>query len=219
MSVRLVKSSYSNNPFVGLFCRASDSMALLPRAAPAKFAQDVREALGVGVHHLLINQSNLLGIYCVLNSNGVVVPSFAEEADLRLLRSLGLNVCVLPRLSPGNNLLSNDYGAWASPRMPRSEVAAVAECLGVEVFTHRFSVSALAASTAVTNKGFFSSSELTDTELRQLEKIFKVKGGAGTTNTGVPYNSFAIVANSRGGVIGSATSGFETQRVFEALGG
>jgi translation initiation factor 6 len=202
-----------------MFCRASDSLALIPKAAPSKFTAAMHEALGVPMHHLLINESNLLGIYCVLNSNGVVIPSFAEDAEVKFLKSLGLNVCTLNRLSPGNNLLANDYGAWVSPRVHPIQVTQISDCLGVEVTCQRMSVSALAASTMVTNAGLFSSSELPETELKQLEKIFKVKGGVGTTNNGVPYNSFALAANSNGALVGAASSGFETQRVFEALGG
>ncbi len=217
--LRLVKSAYQNNSFIGLFSCASDRMVLVAPSASPRFMQDATDALGVPIVRVFVNQSNLLGIYCVINSNGVVLPSFAEDAEKKILRSHELNVVTLRNVSPGNNILANDTAAWVSPRVPVEERKSIADALGVEVFTHRFSLPSLASSTVVTNKGLFSSNELTDTELAQLERMFKVKGTLGTTNLGVTFNALGLIANSHGGLVGMQSSGFEVQQVFEALSG
>lgn len=215
--MQLVKSAYFNNSFVGLFSRASDSLAFAPLQAPSKFIDAMTTALKVPIHQLLVNQSNLLGLCCAMNSNGMVIQSSAEAPEVKQIRALGLNVCVMDHQSPGINLLANDKGAWASPRVPPHSLIKIQDALGVEVYSMPFSIPALASSTVVTNGGFFSSSELTGTEVKQLEKIFRVKGGVGTTNTGVPFNALGMIANSKGAIVGHDSSGFEVQRIYEAL--
>ena len=168
---------------------------------------------------LFINSSPLLGLFAAMNSNGVVLPSFADEDEKKQLRQAGLNVHTLERLSPGNNLVVNDKGGLAGEKVPRLELGKLSDCLGVEVQQMRFGDFPLAPSTVVTNKGLLAYNELTELELKRLETLFGVRGANGTSNMGVYFNSLGVVANSRGALIGSKTSGFESQKIFEALGG
>lgn len=215
--MHLSKSAYSNNSFIGLFVKASDSVALAPNQAHPKFISVLSQTLSVPVKTLSLNQSNLIGLSCVMNSSGLVVQSPVDKDEKKLLESIGLPVCMVEGISPSMNILANDFGCWISPRVSTHTAQKISKALNVKVNTQPFSIPALASCTVVTNKGFLTTSELTETEIKQMEKIFNVKGGNGTCNLGVPFNSLGVVANSKGALVGYDTSGFEIQRISQAL--
>jgi len=217
--VKFHKAAYFNNPFIGLYLRASDRLVLCPPTISSKLLEQLEDALAVPVLKLFINSSPLLGLFSAMNSNGVVLPSFADGDEKKALRMAGLNVCTMERLSPGNNLVANDRAAVAAARVSRTDLRKLSDCLGVEVHHPRFADFPLATSTVVTNKGLLAYNELTGLELKKLEAIFGVKGANCTCNMGVYFNSLGVVANSNGAIVGSQTSGFEMQRIYEALGG
>lgn len=216
---KLVKTSFYNNPFIGLYLRASDKLVLCPPTASEKLVLQARESLAVEPIELFVNNSPLLGVFTAVNSNGVVLPSFAENNEAKKLKRLGLNVCFLEKLAPGNNILVNDHAALASEKVSKQELRMLRDCFGVEVLQQRFAGFPLASTTVVTNKGLLAYNEITALELKKLEKTFSVRGASGTSNMGVVFNSLGVIANSKGALVGMRTSGFEAQRIFEALFG
>lgn len=215
----MLKASFYNNPFIGLYLRASDELVAVPKNIPSKTLEAAQAALGARIFHASISQSNLLGIFSVMNSSGALLSSLAEPAEAALFKQQGLNIDFLEPLSPGNNVAANDKAALASHHLSKHELKRVEDCLGVEVFQHRFATPSIITSLAVTNKGFVAHNDLTETELKILEKIFGVHGMQATVNGGTVFNGIGLVANSRGALVGEATSGFEVQRIYEALFG
>lgn len=215
----LLKGSFYNNPYVGLFLRASDKLVAVPRSIPEKTLESVQSALRVPVFNASISQSNLLGIFSVMNSTGAVLSSLAEKQEALEFKKQGLNVAFLEPFSPGNNVAANDKAALASHHLSKPDLKRIGDCLGVEVFQHRFAAPSIITSIAVTNRGFVAHNDLTDTELKLLEKIFKVRGMQATVNGGTVFSSLGLVANSNGALAGEASTGFEVQRIFEALFG
>ena len=69
-----------------------------------------------------------------------------------------------------------------------------------------------------TEKGAIFSPNLSDVDIKSLEKQFGFEIGLGTVNMGNPFVSSGIIANSNGAIIGSASSGYEMSRIFESLG-
>ncbi len=222
MTYRIAKAGYYKNPFIGLYIRTNDRHTLMAKNAPEKIHSAVKNALGTETVELFINQSPLVGLFCVLNSNGCILAADAEKAEKSAIKKLGYNVHALKSsLTPGNSILVNDKSCLASPQLPRLEAKEVADCLGVEVFQHKLSgISTIGATNVATNNGLLAYNDVTDVEFKHMLKIMQVPGGSnGTTNNGVVYNSFGLVANSRGALVGELTTGFETQRVYEALSG
>lgn len=218
----ILKASVHKNPFIGLYMRTNNEITLVPKTVPATVAKAAEEALGTKLVHASISQSNLLGIFCALNSNGCAIPAFTEEAEIRAIRDTGLNVALVSsHYSCGNNILCNDKAALVNPAVPKSEVKLIADALGVEAFTHETltRVPTVGAINVVTNKGLLAYNEVPEVELRKLERLFGVKGQIGTCNMGVPFNGMGIIANDKGALVGDSTSGFEIQRVYEALFG
>ena len=173
------------------------------------------------VLRLMIDESPYLGLFLALNSNGCVLPKLASDSEIKALKKAGLNVCVLDSpFSPGNTILCNDYAALLSKHMPKEDAARVSDALGVEVLQQEFGgVPAFASTSVATNSGLYTYNELTSVEVAHLKTLFKVHAMIGTTNLGVPFNGLSLIANSKGGVVGSKSTGVETQRVYEALSG
>jgi len=219
LSFRIEKTSFFRNPFVGLFLRTNNKTALLPKNAPSKLEAQAERVLHAAVVRLFVDQSHLIGVFTALNDNGCVVQDFPEKQGRELLKKAGLNVCVLKNYSPGSNVLCNNKACLVNPDIPVAEARKIGDCLGVEVFRQKIGVKTVGAANVVTSSGLLAHNETTDVELKYLEKIFGVKGLGGTSNFGQAFNGFGVVANDRGALVGEFTTGVETQRIFEALGG
>jgi len=216
------RAAIDGNPFIGMFARCSDRFALIPRAAPEKFAAKCRGALGVDVLEAGVAGSNLIGLFSAMNSNGLVLTGLAYREEAReLKRGLGMNVAMLKGklTAVGNDVLANDRAALVDPAMSAADARAVGDCLGVEVLKRDIAGLATVGSAAVvTNRGLLVHGEVDDEEMEELEGIFGVKGSSGTANMGIPYVGLCVVANSNGYIFGERTSGFELARIDEALG-
>jgi len=176
------------------------------------------DALGAEPVRLFVDQSPLVGILTAMNSNGVVLPQFAEKEEQEILKKKGLNVVRLACFAPGNNILANDRAALVSPAVPTRDARRIGECLGVEVFQDPIAgFSTVGSLNVVTNKGVFACNEASEEELKQLEKLFKASAGKGTANLGSPCNGLSLTANSKGAAVGELTTGFEIQRLYQAL--
>lgn len=218
--MRIERASFYKNPFIGLFLKANEKTAIAPPHASPKIIEQLKDVLGVEVHQFLINQSALLGLYSVMNSKGVVLPTLAKEAEEKAFLKMGYNVCKIPDAfsAASNNVLANDHACLVNPGIPQKTIQDIRDCLDVEVHKGKIAgISTVGAINVVTNKGLLAFNDCSDNDLQYLEKLFKVKGSRATANLGVPFNSINLVANSKGVIVGESTTGFEIQRIYEAL--
>ena len=130
-----------------------------------------------------------------------------------------MNVILLNRYSPGNNILCNNKACLVNPEIPATEAKKIGDCLGVEVFRQKIGIRTSGSANVVTDKGLLAFNETSEVEMKYLEKIFGIKGIVTTTNFGNPFNGFAVVANAKGALVGETSTGVEVQRIFEALSG
>ncbi|MEK6843531.1 MAG: translation initiation factor IF-6 [Candidatus Micrarchaeota archaeon] len=218
---QIKKLSFYKNPFIGLFIKASEKLALIPKNIHEKNIPEIEETLQVRAIPVFFCQSPTLGIFSAFNSNGIVVSALAEKHELKPLKDEGLNVCYLDeRYSPGNNILTNDKAALVNPSIPKLEIKKIADCLGVEVSNHPLANLPTVGSTNIaTNSGLLANSEISDVELKMMERILQVRGIKGTVNLGSFANAYGVVANSKGAIVGESTSGAEMQKIYESLFG
>lgn len=214
----IARTSVYKNPFIGLFMRASDRLAIISKSAPQKNVTLLEETLKVRALPLFISQSPLVGLFSAMNSTGIVLSEDAEEHEKHLLKREGLNLLALRAFTPGNNILCNDRVALLNPAIPYHDAKKIGDCLGVEVvqqpITRRGVVGAL---NSVTNNGLFAYNEITEVEFKRMQQIFGVQGARGTCNMGSTCNALGVVANSNGALVGDTTSGFEVQRIYSAF--
>jgi len=219
--MHVARAAFEGNPFVGIFAKTNDCLTLVPKAATERFKSSCSEVLRTRVITASIANSDLLGMFSAMNSNGIVLPSLAYESEVRILREAGLNVMVVNerRTALGNNVLVNDSACMVNPEIGNESARCIGDCLGVEVVKGTIGgYKTVGFAAVVTNKGVLTRTNVTDEEFSSIEKLFKVKGSVGTANMGVPFVGLCMFANGNGVVVGETTSGFELNRIDEALG-
>lgn len=214
------RTTYDGNPFLGLYARASDRMAIVPPGAPPKFLHGMK-ALGVPLHPASVDGSPYVGLYLALNSRAIIAPPFLGDEEKKVLGRTGLPVAILPDThfsAVANNIACNDHGALVNPDLPPEMVQWVEKTLGVPVLAMAVAgYKTVGSAVVATNKGWLAHNRMSDEEAAALDKVFGVKGRNGTLNGGTPFVGLGAVANSRGALLGEATSGFEESRLGEAL--
>lgn len=206
---------------------ASEDFALVPVDAPEKLEQALKRNLGVEVLRASVGLSSLLGVFCVVNSKGVLFGNAAREEEVARLKEALRDRVVVEVLEGvrenalGNLILANDRGALVSPLLPKEAVQVVSDVLDVEVVQARLGGSNLVGALGVaTNKGVLLSPIVKDEEVDFAISVLKTaKGGVGTVNKGNIFVRSGIVANGKGALVGFETTGVELMRIQSVLVG
>ncbi|MBD3261346.1 MAG: translation initiation factor IF-6 [Candidatus Altiarchaeales archaeon] len=211
-----VKQSIEGEDFVGLFGVACDRYAVLSSA----FREN--EVLSVPTHKTSIYGTGLLGMFCVGNTRGFLVPYFVSDTELSgLIDFLGPLGVEVNRVSDkftalGNLICCNDTAAIVSPLL--NDFEKIEETLNVNVVSMDLAgLKEVGACIYPTNKGFLAHPDL-ENQLPKLSEILGVSGKTGTVNFGVPYVSSGLLANTNSFLTGHKTSGIELGVIDQALG-
>ena len=211
-------SNYNGVEFIGVYAVANEAMAVLPMDSDDRFQEDISTALDLECHKGTIASTNLIGSLVAMNSYGVAVNSFATDTEISVFSKLQiarlddrLNAC-------GNNILVSDRGCLVNPEMNDKTVHILEEVFNVEVVRGTVAGQNTVGSVCkVTNKGLICHPASSAADLKLLRDLFKVEPKITTLNYGSPYVGASIVANSKGGVVGSRSTPIEQGRVEEAL--
>jgi len=208
---------------VGLFAMATDELCIVPPQLKPRQKRLIEEALRVKVIPTTLASSFLIAPMVAGNSNGLVVSMMALDEEVEAIKKKAgdLNVLVLESkyTAVGNLILVNDKAALVSALFKKREASKIEDALGVEVVRGRIMGRPYVGSLAVvTNEGGLVHVEVSEEEERRLSELFKVDFMPGTVNDGVPFVRSGIIANSRGAVIGSVTTGPELMNISRALG-
>jgi len=217
----MIKTTYFGNPWIGMFIKTNDEFTMLPIDSMKKLEMAVQEALETEIIKVGISDSNLLGIYLAMNSNGIILPNVIAQEEIDKIKKSGLNVYVSKdsQNANGNNIAANDKAGIVNPHLDKREVKKMEDALGVELVPMMIAGhSTVGSSCIATNNGFLAHFKTSSKEMEQLKEILKVPGNKGTINTGTGYVSYGVVVNSHGYIAGEATTAFELGRVEEALG-
>jgi translation initiation factor 6 len=206
---------------VGVFIATNNSVTIIPPDAPEKIDDVVRNTLGTSVARFTVARSPLLGIFTVLNDNGVLLPPLVLEEEVKLFKSLGLNVEIVNTkyTAISNLVLAGNRVALVSPLLEPGARRAVADALGVEVVVDTIAGNPLVGALAVLNsRGVLVAPEATDEDLKKLSEYFKARVDVGTVNKGRSFLRGGIVVNDRGALVGDETAGPELMRLQQVLG-
>lgn len=217
------KITVYGNPFIGIYARTNENFTLVGRTVSDKFIKYTGR-LGTEAMSVTIGDSELVGIYSIANSKGILLSAVASDEELaHIKRIAGSNVNV-ERLDSkftaiGNNIATNDHGTLVNPRIPDGDVRKIKDVLDTEAV--KFSIGnfeTVGSMVLATNNGFISHPGADEEKLKQIESVLKVKGGIGTANGGVPFVPLAVIANTKGFIVGETTTGYELHRISECLG-
>ena len=206
---------------VGVYSLATDRMVIVPPQIPESKARKLGEELKVKAIRTTLGKSVLVGALACANSNGIILPHFAGEEEIRAIKSaLDVNITVMEtkKTAYGNLVLANDHGAIIDPRLKGGIVKKIENTLGVEAAPAEIAgllyVGSLAA---ITNKGVLAHPMLKEEEQKVLGDVLKVHVDVGTVNSGIPYVATGIIGNKHGAVVGSITTGPELFIIGQAL--
>jgi len=217
----MIRTSYFGNPWIGMFIKTNDSVTFLPPDSMNKLEDALSASLKTELIKVSVADSNLLGIYLAMNSNGVVLPNVIRDSEAELIRKCGLNVHVSKEKhnAHGNNIAVNDKGGIVNPDVDGAERKAMEDALGVELVPMKVAgFSTVGSSCITTNNGFLAHFKADDDEMKGLRDALKVGGSKGTANTGTGFVSYGMIVNSKGYIAGENTTAFELGRLEEAMG-
>ena len=208
---------------IGLFAVPTEDICLVPPRLKLRQKRLIQEVLEVKVIPTTLAGSILLSTMAAGNSNGLILSRMVLDEEVeKIRRSAGdINIGVLESkyTAVGNLILANDKAALISSILPRKAEKLVQDVLGVEVVKGRIANRSYVGSLAiVTNEGGLVYAGVSEDEERWLSEIFKVTILPGTVNDGVKFVRSGIIANSKGAVIGSVTTGPEMMTISRALG-
>ena len=212
---------FNDNPNVGVFCRANDSVAFVQKGLLKRIKEKIVETLEIKLVELGIADASIVGSLLAINSKGAVVNDFADIDAIKLNKDQGFKVCVISDKinAAGNDVLVNDYGCLVHPNLMDETIKDIKKTLGVPVKRGTIaSLNTVGMAAVVTNKGCLCHPKVTGEEKHVLEKVFGVEVMIGTVNHGSPVIGSGLVANTKGAIIGNLTTGIEMGRIEEALG-
>jgi translation initiation factor 6 len=208
---------------IGLYVFVNDKFALIGKEIPDKVEEQIKEVFKVPVHRINLAGTSLIGVFVAGNNNQILIPGITFEHEREELRSLGINFKVLDTklTGLGNNIIMGDAHALVSSEYTETEVKKIGELMNVNAQKVRFNEVNVIGNLVVINskkRKALVSNDLTQEELRLIEKTFNVKATPGSVNMGSPYIKSGVVANSHGFAMGSASGGPELSNADEALG-
>jgi len=207
------------NPYIGVFCAASERLAVVHGGTEPGLAKSIGEALEVPVVTTFVAGSTVVGSLVAMNSHGAVVTNFTETDELaRLPSDLRIGRMEKRLNAAGNNILANDRAAVVHPKANRETVKMVGDVLGVEVERRQVAgVDTVGSVCLATSKGMLCHPRAGEAELRWLSEFFGVPASVTTLNYGNPYIGACAVANSKGALVGSRTTPIEMGRLEDGL--
>ncbi len=217
--MRIIQLNFYGDHNIGLFGRSSEKLCILGNVISEKDMKRVEDTLDVKVVKTTIVRTDLVGMFCCINSNGIVIPSIARKEEVDSLRLLGLDVLVLESkfTAVGNLVLCNDKGAVIGKPLEKYKDE-IERCLGVDaICTTIAGMSTVGSCGLATNNGCLLHRDAKDEELKAVENALDVKVGIGTANFGSPFVGSCAIANSSAVAVGESTTGPEMNRFMEAL--
>ncbi|MEM1787032.1 MAG: translation initiation factor IF-6 [Pyrobaculum sp.] len=206
---------------IGVFIAANNLLTFLPNDVPEKVEDVVRNTLKTTIVRFSIAKSPLLGIFLVVNDNGVLLPSLTLEEEIKIIKAMGLNVEVLNTkyTAISNLILASNRVALVSPLLEPQLRKKVGDVLGVEVVVDSIANNPLVGALAVVNsRGVLVAPEATDADLKKISEYFKTRVDVGTINKGKSFLRGGIVVNDKGALVGDETAGPELMRISQVLG-
>ena len=216
----LKKMDINGNPYIGVYCHASEEFAIVPPEFSKKMIREIEKGLDVEVIQTAIAKSSIIGVLVCSNSHGMVVTNFTEDRELKELKDR-LNILHIPDIlnAAGNNILVNDRLALVHPDFKKETIKKIQDTLDVETIKGKIAgLNTVGAAGVVTNKGLLCHPHATKRELDLLKERFHMNAIIGTANYGTPLVGACMIANTKGAIVGSTTTPIELGRIEEAMG-
>ena len=209
---------------IGVYIFTTNKYTIIPKGLDSLTKESIAKTLGTELVEAEISRSFILGALINGTDNGILLPKSVTDEELKILKD-NLKDCRIEVLNSkvtalGNTILANNKGAIIYPEFNDIEEKIIKETLGIEEIKRAKIAQMVTVGSVgvVTNRGGLVHVDTTEEELKELEKIFKVKIDIGTVNFGSIFIRSGLVANDKGVLVGSSTTGPEILRIQKALG-
>ncbi|KUG20941.1 MAG: translation initiation factor IF-6 [Methanomicrobiaceae archaeon] len=210
----------AGDPHVGVYSRTFEDIAFVPPGTPQEYCDALREDLGVDLVTTTIQGSAIIGSLLAGNSRGVVVSGLIAGDERTALEDYREVLLLESSMNAaGNVILANDSFAAVHPDMPQEAAEEVGLCLGVPVIRLTLGgIKTVGMAGYATNRGVLVHPRAGEREIALLERVTDLPVGLGSVNMGSGLIGTGLVANSKGYIAGSMTTGFELGRIEEVFG-
>ena len=211
---------FNENPNIGVYCKANESMVFLQKNLQKKVKNKISSTLGANIIEVSIADSTIIGSLIALNSYGAVITDIVDTKTVDVIKNQGLDVFIMKDVinAAGNDILVNDNGVLVHPEIKDDTIKKIEEIFKLPVYRGTIgSLKTVGMAAVVTNNGLLCHPKTTEEEKILLKKIFKVDVMNGTVNHGVPMIGSGLIANTKGAIVRSLTTGIEMGRIEEAL--
>jgi translation initiation factor 6 len=207
------------NPYIGVYCAASELHAILPETTEPRTVRDIERTLGVQAVVTSLAGATVVGSLAAINSKGVVLTNFVERRERdRIPRQLRIGIMEERLNAAGNNILATDKAALVHPGTSRATVEMIQDVLDVEVMRRSVAgIDTVGSVCIATSKGVVCHPRTSEDDLRALSELFRAPATVGTLNYGTPYVGACAVANSKGAYVGSRSTPIELGRLEDGL--
>lgn len=203
------------SPNIGVYALTTNFCTIVPAMVSSAKVARLENCLKGRVVCTGIGGTTLIGVLAVANSNGIALPDFTSDEEVKAIKSAwdgNVERIECRKNALGNLVLANDKGAIIGETLMKEKAAIqkITDVLGVELVQGTIAGLPYVGSLAVaTNKGGLTHPMSTNEELEVLGQVLKVPMDVGTINGGIPFVPSGILANDNGVVIGSLTTGPE----------
>ena len=204
-----------------MFTKCNDNFLLIPKGLSKTKISKFSSFLSVEPVKTSISGLRVIGPLVAMNNNGILVSRLTEDEEIReIKRETGLTIGRVHTkyTSIGNLIVVNDNGALLSEVLPKISVKLVADVLDVPIdimsIADYYQVGSMAVAT---NKGAVIHPHASEDEVKRVQDILKVDVEPSTINSGVPYVSSGIIANSKNAIVGNLTNGPELSMLSRIL--
>jgi len=217
----IFKYDVYSGPNIGIFTSVNDKFIFIPNGFAKTKAENLANYLQTEYIITSIASTRLLGVLMVLNNHGILLPRTSSTEEIaNLQKSTGLNVKILDTKhnALGNLICVNDKGGIVSPLMEKEFIKEIEDVLDIEVMQKRVAgFDQVGAVMESNNLGGVVHPEADEEDIKNFSNVLGVNIEPATINSGIPFVSSGILANSNAVVVGNLTNGPEIMMLTRAF--
>ena len=218
MGVNVNIANFAGDPNIGMYGFATDSYCLIPNIKP-KTEKVLADELNVKNIKTTLAGTEILSIFSVGNSNGVIVSELARKHEIEAIEKHTQVLVIKGKYTAiGNMAVANDKGCIISEKLKKYK-GEIEDFLKVKATLCDIGGLEISGSiTLATNKGCLVGKFATKSDTEIIKNALGVNAGFATANFGSSFVKSGIIANSNGAVIGEMSTSPEIQNISEILG-
>ena len=217
----IIKYDIYRNPNIGIYTKTNNNFVFIPKGFTQTKTESLAKYLQTDYLITSIANTRLLGILMVLNNHGILLPKTCSQEEIKNLKKgtdLNIKILDVKHNALGNLICANDKGGIISPLIDKEHLREIEDVLDIEVLQKKIAgYNQVGAVMTATNQGGVIHPEANEKDISIFSNILGINIEPATINSGIPYLSSGILANSNAVVVGTLTSGPEIMMLTRAF--